>query len=71
MGGKGRIRRDEIWAWLVVQQAKGLLDVPGDWLVRLGLVVTVRPQSWLGYIERSHGAVMAVWALSLGPVISL
>ena len=53
---------------------QGLLDVPGDWLARLGLVVTVGPLSWLGYIERSLGAVSAFGRynehFSLGPVIS-
>ena len=48
----------------MVRQAEGLLDAPGDWLVRLELVVTAGRLNWLGYIEKFDGAVMAVWALS-------
>ena len=44
----------------MVRQAEGLLDAPGNWLVQLGLVVTAGPLNWLGYIEKFHGAVMAV-----------
>ena len=48
----------------MVQWAKRLPDAVGDGLVQLWFVVTGGPLSWLGYSERSHGAVMAVWALS-------